>query len=118
MTAEQLQAARAAHWRQNQSPILTLDDAQSWLEQHPLCLYLPRQSQLPAPAPLPAWLNGIRERVEAGIDPTYVGELVREGIEGDWPYIFTDNEFEPYVDGRFAAIKAGFDRIRGRTPPH
>jgi len=80
---------------------------------------LPDRFAAPTPdAPLPAWLNGIRERVEAGIDPTYVGELVREGIEGDWPYIFTDNEFEPYVDGRFAVIKAGFDRIRGRTPPH
>ena len=45
MTAEQLQAARAAHWRQNQSPLLTLEDAQSWLEQHPLCLYLPRRAQ-------------------------------------------------------------------------
>ena len=51
LTAEQLQAARAAHWRQNQRPILTLDDAQSWLDQHPLCLYLPRRAQLPAPAP-------------------------------------------------------------------
>ncbi len=51
LIAEQLQAARAAHWRQNQNPILTLDDAQSWLRQHPLCLYLPRQAQLPAPAP-------------------------------------------------------------------
>ena len=51
MTAEQLQAARAAHWRQNQSPILTLEDAASWLEQHPLCLYLPRHTELPAPAP-------------------------------------------------------------------
>jgi 23S rRNA pseudouridine2605 synthase len=51
LTAEQLQAARAAHWRQNQSPILTLDEAQSWLRQHPLCLYLPRRAQLPAPAP-------------------------------------------------------------------
>jgi 23S rRNA pseudouridine2605 synthase len=51
LIAEQLQAARAAHWRQKQSPILTLDDAQSWLEQHPLCLFLPRQAQLPAPAP-------------------------------------------------------------------
>jgi len=51
LTAEQLQAARAAHWRQNQRPILTLDDAQSWLDQHPLCLYLPRRAQLPTPAP-------------------------------------------------------------------
>ena len=51
MTAEQLQAARAAHWRQKQSPLLTLEDAERWLEQHPLCLYLPRRAQLPAPAP-------------------------------------------------------------------
>jgi NAD(P)-dependent dehydrogenase (short-subunit alcohol dehydrogenase family) len=51
-----------------------------------------------------------------GIDPLYVGELVREGIEGDWPYIFTDTQFEPGVDARFANIKAGFDRIRDRKP--
>ncbi len=51
MTAEQLQAARAAHWRQKHPPLLTLDDAESWLAQHPLCLYLPRRAQLPAPAP-------------------------------------------------------------------
>jgi NAD(P)-dependent dehydrogenase (short-subunit alcohol dehydrogenase family) len=59
----------------------------------------------------------IEARIESGIDPDYVGELVREGIEGDWPYIFTDTEFEPYIEARFAAIKQGFDRIRGRTPP-
>ena len=53
-----------------------------------------------------------------GIDPLYVGELVREAIEGDWPYIFTDTQFEPGVDARFAVIKAGFDAIRGRTPRH
>ena len=58
------------------------------------------------------------ERVAKGIDPLYVGEFVREGIEGDWPYIFTDNEFEPLIDARFAAIKQGFDRIRGREPRH
>jgi len=64
------------------------------------------------------FLNAFRARVEAGIDPLYVGELVREGIEEDWDYIFTDTEFEPMIDARFAAIKAGFDRIRGRTPQH
>jgi NAD(P)-dependent dehydrogenase (short-subunit alcohol dehydrogenase family) len=58
----------------------------------------------------------IQDRVLKGVDPQYVGELVREGIESDWPYIFTDNEFEPMVDARFAAIKAGFDRIRDRKP--
>ena len=51
MTAEQLQTARAAHWRQNQSPILTLEDAVGWFSRHPLSLYLPRRAQLPAPAP-------------------------------------------------------------------
>ncbi|MFZ4689946.1 MAG: SDR family NAD(P)-dependent oxidoreductase [Polymorphobacter sp.] len=54
--------------------------------------------------------------IAQGIDPLYVGELVREGIEGDWAYIFTDTQFEPGVDERFAAIKAGFDLIRGRVP--
>ena len=58
----------------------------------------------------------MQERVSHGVDPSYVGELVREGIENDWPYIFTDVEFEPLVEGRFAAIKQGFDRIRGREP--
>jgi len=62
------------------------------------------------------WLGAIRDRIDGGIDPLYVGELVREGIEGDWPYIFTDNEFEPFIQARFAGIQAGFDRIRGRTP--
>jgi NAD(P)-dependent dehydrogenase (short-subunit alcohol dehydrogenase family) len=56
------------------------------------------------------------ERVGRGIDPVYVGELVREGIENDWPYIFTDCEFEPLIEARFAEIKRGFDRIRDRTP--
>jgi NAD(P)-dependent dehydrogenase (short-subunit alcohol dehydrogenase family) len=58
----------------------------------------------------------VRSRVESGIDPMYVGELVREGVENDWPYIFTDAEFEPIIEARFAAIKQGFDRIRGREP--
>ena len=58
----------------------------------------------------------MQERVSNGIDPFYVGELVREGVENDWPYIFTDLEFEPMIEERFAAIKQGFDRIRGREP--
>jgi hypothetical protein len=58
----------------------------------------------------------IQERVSHGIDPSYVGELVREGIENDWPYIFTDAEFEPLIEARFSAIREGFDRIRGRDP--
>jgi NAD(P)-dependent dehydrogenase (short-subunit alcohol dehydrogenase family) len=71
-----------------------------------------------APPPGP-WLERIKmvnERVAHGIDPAYVGELVREGVENDWPYIFTDSEFEPAIEARFAAIKEGFDRIRNRQP--
>jgi NAD(P)-dependent dehydrogenase (short-subunit alcohol dehydrogenase family) len=71
---------------------------------------------MPTSGPLAEQVNMIRERVSQGIDPLYVGELVREGVEQDWPYIFTDLEFEPMVEARFAAIKQGFDHIRGRTP--
>lgn len=51
MQPQQLQIARAAFWRQNVQPIVTLDDATSWLDQVGLCLFLPRHAQLPAPAP-------------------------------------------------------------------
>jgi 23S rRNA pseudouridine2605 synthase len=51
LTSDQLQAARATHWRQKQNPLLTLDEARDWLAAHGLCLYLPRRTQLPAPAP-------------------------------------------------------------------
>jgi len=71
---------------------------------------------IPVSGPAAAIANMIRERVSQGIDPVYVGELVREGIEADWPYIFTDLEFEPMIEARFTAIKQGFDRIRGRNP--
>jgi NAD(P)-dependent dehydrogenase (short-subunit alcohol dehydrogenase family) len=73
---------------------------------------------LPTEGPIAEFVKEFRERVSKGIDPLYVGELVREGIENDWPYIFTDTEFEPLIDDRFAAIKQGFDRIRGRQPRH
>ena len=61
-------------------------------------------------------ISRLKELLAGGIDPNYVGELVREGIEGDWDYIFTDAQFEPNIDARFANIKAGFDRIRDRVP--
>ena len=71
---------------------------------------------MPISGPSAARLNMVRERIAQGIDPHYVGELVREGVEKDWPYIFTDLEFEPLIEARFAAIKLGFDHIRGRNP--
>ena len=60
-------------------------------------------------------MKQIADRVSSGIDPLYVGKLVREGIENDWPYIFTDCEFEPMIEARFSEIKRGFDRIRDRN---
>ena len=68
-------------------------------------------------APPNEFIKMLQARIEGGLDPDFVGELVREGIEGDWPYIFTDTEFEPYIEARFAAIRQGFDRIHRRTPP-
>lgn len=76
------------------------------------------QPKPPTEGPAAEGLKAFRQALAQGIDPDYVGELVREGIEGDWPYIFTDTQFEPNVDARFAAIKQGFDRIRDRRPPH
>ncbi len=73
---------------------------------------------VPASGPIAERVQRIRDRVSQGIDPDYVGELVREGIENDWPYIFTDAEFEPFIEARFAAIKKGFDHIRKRNPKH
>jgi NAD(P)-dependent dehydrogenase (short-subunit alcohol dehydrogenase family) len=77
---------------------------------------LPARPEPGQAADIESWLGNVRQRIAGGIDPLYVGELVREGIEGDWPYIFTDNEFEPFIAARFEGIKAGFDRIRGREP--
>jgi len=71
---------------------------------------------IPSAGPLSEALKVLCERIDHGIDPLYVGELVREGIEKNWAYIFTDTEFEPFIEARFAGIKAGFDQIRGREP--
>ena len=51
MTSEQLLATRATLWRHRAEPLLTLEDAQTWLSQIGLCLFLPRKAQIPAPAP-------------------------------------------------------------------
>jgi 23S rRNA pseudouridine2605 synthase len=51
LTSEQLLATRAKLWRQRAEPLLTLDDALSWMSQTGLCLFLPRKTQIPAPAP-------------------------------------------------------------------
>ena len=50
MTIEQLQAARAEKWRQKANPVLTLEDAEIWIDSIGVSLFLPRKSQLQAPA--------------------------------------------------------------------
>ncbi len=51
MTSEQLQAARAEKWRQKTNPLLTIEDAEAWIESTGMSLFLPRKTQLQAPAP-------------------------------------------------------------------
>ena len=72
----------------------------------------------PADAALAQRLEFVKKRIGEGIDPLYVGELVREAIESNELYIFTDTEFEHLFDARVAEIKKGFDRIRSRKPRH
>jgi 23S rRNA pseudouridine2605 synthase len=50
LTAEQLQNARAAAWRQQGNALLTADDAAAWLREAGLALFLPRTAQIAAPA--------------------------------------------------------------------
>ncbi len=51
MTAEQLQHAREAAWRQDGNALLTADDAAAWLRETGLAPFLPRTAQIAAPAP-------------------------------------------------------------------
>jgi 23S rRNA pseudouridine2605 synthase len=51
MNQTQLEQARRTRWRQDGNALLTLDDAERWLADTPLCLYLPRRQHLPVPAP-------------------------------------------------------------------
>jgi hypothetical protein len=72
---------------------------------------------LPDPkVPIPEFFLRAMQAIQNGIDPLYVGELVVEAIDGDWAYIFTDDEFAFAIDQRFANIKADLERIKGRVP--
>jgi 23S rRNA pseudouridine2605 synthase len=51
LTSEQLQNARAARWRQAGNPLLTAEEARSWMEGVGLCLFAPRRAHFAAPAP-------------------------------------------------------------------
>ena len=47
----QLEAARAAAWKQTGEPLLTLEAARDWINERGLVLFAPRAQQLPVPAP-------------------------------------------------------------------
>ena len=51
MNSEQLQKTRQEHWRQDGRALLTLEDAEQWLNENQVCLFLPRRAHLPVPAP-------------------------------------------------------------------
>lgn len=67
MRQDQLERARQARWRQDGNALLTLDDAERWLSETPLCLYLPRRVHLPVPAP--SLVEAIAGRADATPGP-------------------------------------------------
>ncbi len=67
MNQNQLQQARLTRWRQDGNALLTLDDAERWLADTPLCLYLPRQQHLPVPAP--SFVEAVAGRADATPGP-------------------------------------------------
>ena len=70
MRQDQLEQARRARWRQDGNALLTLDDAERWLADTPLCLYLPRRQHLPVPAP--SFVEAIAGRGDATPNPEQI----------------------------------------------
>ncbi len=61
-----------------------------------------------ANAPADPFSEAVRHGVETGVDPDIVGQRVLEAVIAKDLYIFTDPRFEPIVEMRFSAIRAGF----------
>lgn len=135
MNQQQLQTARAALWHQNaettpDTALVTLDDARPWLEEIGLCLFLPRHTQLPAPAPSfveacigrggitppPAAISGAMDLVTRLVDERRAIPLNLLGTFSEQPDFLVTPEVLPWV----AAIRG--DRQwkmapGGRTTP-
>ena len=111
MTAEQLQNARAAAWRQQGNALLTGDDAAAWLREAGLALFLPRTAQIAAPAgsfveatqgeanatPRPAAIENataILRRLLASGDVVGLNLL---GLPGDQPDFLATEETLPFL---------------------
>lgn len=52
----------------------------------------------------------LNQMLKAGLNPRVVGELVLEAVQGDWPYIFTDQNFRGEVVKRYDNLLRGFDQ--------
>ena len=70
MNQNQLEQARRTRWRQDGNALLTLDDAERWLADTPLCLYLPRRQHLPVPAP--TFVEAVAGRPDATPGPEHI----------------------------------------------
>ena len=70
MNQNQLEQARRTRWRQDGNALLTLDDAERWLADTPLCLYLPRRQHLPVSAP--TFVEAIAGRADATPGPEHI----------------------------------------------
>jgi NAD(P)-dependent dehydrogenase (short-subunit alcohol dehydrogenase family) len=53
--------------------------------------------------------QAVRELLSQGLDPDIVGALVVESIRNGQLYIITDPRWLPFVEARFARIRAGFE---------
>jgi 23S rRNA pseudouridine2605 synthase len=81
----QLEAARAAAWKQTGEPLLTLEAARDWINERGLVLFAPRGSQLPVPAPsLVEATLGVAKAAptlaETEVARSLVSRLVGEGL--------------------------------------
>ena len=70
MRQDQLEQARRTRWRQDGNALLTLDDAERWLAETPLCLYLPRRQHLPVSAP--TFVEAIAGHADATPAPEHI----------------------------------------------
>ncbi len=56
-------------------------------------------------------IKTISDLIRTGHDPSFVGDLVCDGILNNHPYIFTDREHEPTIRARFEGILAAYERL-------
>jgi 23S rRNA pseudouridine2605 synthase len=107
----QLDTVRATTWRQAGEPILTLEAARDWINEHGLVLFAPRTAQLPTPAPslVEATLgaaNPAPSMADTDVARGLVSRLVGEGlalplnllgVPGDSPDFVVSSQVFSYV---------------------